>query len=673
MKTRSQPVEIAVLLVFCLVFLAVAPDYLEFLHDPDAGTQLAKGQQILHGRHPWIQVDSSVYGPGIFYLSALAQLLGGERLLPEMILIFLGFLLSYALLFRSFGALAGRRLPLFVFAVLVLAAFPRFHKYHVVLPQALFLYGTWRALRAAQPRTAALHLALASTLAGLLRLDFGAYCVACAVLLLVLRYASAGWRVVLQGVAVLCGAGFALTGPWLIFLAVTGDLGEIAATSYETARGVLGGLEKSLPSYRFDLSPFAAENSLILVFWFFRLAAPSVAMVAAGRIFSRKRRGEDRLSADLYLLVAAVFASLIYLQASHRVDLSHIKQSLPATLFVLFLALARWWPRCLAAAALGRMTSLAALAALTALLGYPLLHPRLRQWESYSPARWARAVASWHLSRSEALAKSADRAPEPSLPKVLRRVRELTEPGDVVLFLPFHAQAYYFAGRHFETPHGWWNPGRFRAAGSQERFVRAMATTEIVVDVPTFSFDRLAERNARAYAPDVLRHVYSSYGIFEVIGHFVLTSRRPHVWQREGRYALELHRLERRPALPHGSENPTWTYEMTHLNTLPVASSEARFVMPWGAGLLLAMTPHSEAPDAEPPCRSVGLQGAKETFVVMKNRRPAVAQNLRGRRLIDTRAAPPGTYRLVLLSCPAEPSPTALRLEDTGVSITLRR
>ncbi len=676
--TKAACLTLLVLL-FGGVFLALSPSYFQFMDNRDAGSQLSKGQQILFGFHPWAHVHSSVYGPAIFYLSALAQGFSGERLLPEMMLIFTGFLASYLLLFSTFSARSDRRGLLLIFALLALAAFPRFHKYHVLLPQAVFLYGLHRALLASTPGRSALCLSVACTIVGVFRIDFGAYGVVSSILFLFSRYAASGIRTVSRAVAVLLGAGLLWLGPWLLFLASTADLGEILVTSYHMTRGLIDGLSLPLPSVQHDLSPLSPTNALAFFYWFFRLAPWGVLAAVLFRLWRQQPvAGDSRWVPkpdDLYLLVAAAFAILVYQQASHRIDMSHIKQSLPASLFVLFLAVAHWWPRMSSMRLPGRAASLAGVALLTAFLGSGLAHRDLQRRESYSATRWRDTVSSWMLTRSRALEQVAGRGTS-RLADVLQRVRRLTAREDAVLFIPYLGQAYYFAGRHFATPFGWWNPGRFRAAGSQQKFIDSMRSTRWVVDQPAFTFDRLPERNARAYAPQVMRHVYSTYGLFEVVGGFVLLSREPQVWQREGRYEFELRAAGAAAGAARGSCGSSG-YEIRQINTLPVTVWEGGVTTPHGAGLLITAGECSESTLSGPGCPAVGLLAETGLlFVVGKGGHPASLSQLGPRSLIDTRAVPPGEYRLVQLPCSAPQAPKTTpdfaRCEAGGISVTLR-
>ncbi len=670
-----------ILLLLCGIFIVVSPSFLRLMHAADAGSQLSKGQQILSGLHPWVQVDSSVYGPAIFYLSALAQKLSGGRLLGEIVVIFLGHFVSYLLLLRAFADRSGRGALLMLFGLLAVVAFPKFHKYHVLLPQAVFLYGLHRADRVKEPAGAAARLAIACVVAGLFRIDFGAYCVLSAALFLVLRYAPSGLGAVGQGTAALLGLGLLLVSPWLAFLASAGSLGDIVVTSYDTGRGVIAGLNKSLPAYQLGQSPLDPGNSLVLLWWFFRLA-PVVVLITI--LFRMLRRSDDRGVRlrrldpnERYLLPAAVFALLVYEQASHRMDISHVKQSLPAGLFVLFLCLALWWPRLSAMKPSGQAASFAGVGLLVVFLGNAVVHEGLIQQETYSRSGLRGKLASWLLTKAAGIEQGiAD--DNSRLARVLHRVRTVTKAGDAILFIPFQAQAYYFSGRHFETPHGWWNPGRFRAAGSQQRFIDAMATTKVIVDIPSFSFDRIPSRNARAYAPEIMRHIYSRYGIFEAMGRYILLGRDPELWKEHGRYATELHPSAVGPTVRHevkGARCAPSGFEVTHVNTLPVSANGGIYAMPERAGLLLTTRACGESAGKSARCQAIGLLGQQDLFVTRAGEKPVSLRAFRHHTLINTRVLPAGTYRLARLPCTEVPRPEvsdrALDIELIGISVSI--
>ena len=137
--------------LFGIVFLLLTPSYNEFLGQPDPGVPTQQGQQILFGLHPYIDVDSSVYGPAVFYVSALNQWVFEDRLTGEVLMIFLSYATAYALLFATFRMAGGSSWALMAFAVVAVASFPRFHKYYILLGPAIFIGALFKAETTAKP------------------------------------------------------------------------------------------------------------------------------------------------------------------------------------------------------------------------------------------------------------------------------------------------------------------------------------------------------------------------------------------------------------------------------------------------------------------------------------------------------------------------------------------
>lgn len=660
-------------LAFTFVFLAVSLGFDDLLHDPDAGSQLSKGQQILFGLHPWAHVDSSVYGPAVFYLSALAQSLSSGRLIGEITLVFLGYSASFLLLYGILDRRSEQKTLALVFLLVALAAIPNFHKYHVLLPQAVFLYGLHRAGTAIRSDRVGLLLAVACCGAGAFRLDFGIYGAIAATCFLVLHTRRFGIGRVSRVLAKFLLWSLLFCSPWIAFLAWSANLPDVAVTTFRTARGVVDGLSVPLPEYRSQVSALEPRNALVLLYRFFTALPLGVFVLEFVSLVRRQRSRPESPStlpgAPAFLLSAALFAALVNLQASHRIDLSHLKQSLPSSLFVLFLVVDRHWPRPFALRPLASGSALAGMAALVAAMLVGLSHPKLTSREADSFERVRNTVSSWMLTRPEGLRRMS----QSDLAAVLRRVREVTAATDEVLYLPYLSQAYYFSERHFGTPFGWWNPGRFHAVGSQRRFVAAMRSTRVVVDQPGFTFDRDPARNARAYAPKVMRHIYATYGLFEVIADFTLSSRHRELWTRSGRFDLELTEwsLESETA-PRSCRDSA----IAALNTLPVELWGRTARMQQGAGLLVSSGAASEVTvddsDFRSPPSGLGLLAdSGRLFVVTKGSDLVPLAELVSRRLIDTGPAPPGSYRLVDVPCSEAPTFGARRSSAASTVLTL--
>ncbi len=222
------------------------------------------------------------------------------------------------------------------------------------------------------------------------------------------------------------------------------------------------------------------------------------------------------------IIAVCLSAALVFLQASHRTDFGHVLQALPAGLMAVTLGVDHW----IAGLSFSRRRPATAVVLALACGALALLVPaQLKIADTYSPKRVASVIAGWSGRADNVLAHDSVVSGGTSVADVLRKLARVTNADDAVLCLPYFPQGYFFSGRHFVTRTGWLNPGRFTAPGSQARFIASLDETRVVVDQPGFSFDRRASRNARLYAPLLMRTIYSDFGIAEVVGRFVILMR----------------------------------------------------------------------------------------------------------------------------------------------------
>ena len=172
-------------------------------------------------------------------------------------------------------------------AILSLA---RFHKYHILIGPAVFLLCLHFANDEARPWRTAAVLALGTAIAGLFRLDFGAYCALASIVLLLLKYSSDGTRQTSVSLLVFVGTGFILTSPWLALLVLSGDPVEIIERVFQITWGAYTGLSLPLPPYDFSRSPLAPGNGHFLLFWTFRLVPIIVAAILVLGYLGRRVR-----------------------------------------------------------------------------------------------------------------------------------------------------------------------------------------------------------------------------------------------------------------------------------------------------------------------------------------------------------------------------------------------
>lgn len=672
----SDRISLGIALAATAVALAlIVPDVTDFMLSPDAGSQLSKGFAILHGRHPFIEIDSSVYGPAIFYLSALAQWLDPDHLRAELALIVSGYVLAYGLLYWVLLRQAAPAALFWTFVVICLLTLPAFHKYHVVLAPAIYLFCVQVASSRTSPGSMGAWLGVGSALTGLFRLDFGAYCVLASLVLLWIEFGSGPRGRLWRSMSALFAAGALVAGPWAAYLAVVVGPLESFSRFAETTLGVYQGMAKDLPPFDTSVA-LARGNRLIVGYWLMKVLPIVVLCGALVACFRSRAGGPPADPARLPVLIAAsLAAALFFLQAGHRIDLNHLQQVFAPAALVSIMGIAASWR--------SRKSLYCALLLIPLLTASTMTAMNARLLQASDPpfSQTARALGSWRSSRDQIIDKaSADDAYKGSFAYALRRVRDLTRPDDAVLFLPFAAQSYFFSGRMFETSFGWLNPGRFHQPDAERRFVDSLDETVLIVDNPSFSFDRMPERNMRSYAPHLSAHIYTRYGIFDVAEPLVLLSADPRVLGHHGRYALRLTPITARQ--PGGTPAPAagppvrFPGPIASVNTLPVAGARRSNPqpIPHHGGLLIGTA--MDAPAGDWCAVLVPEHGGDRYAVTEPNGTPVPWSDIGTSDLIDTRSATPGRYNLLAVSmpfCSADEDVPTIAAVATGVVLDLQR
>ena len=166
--------------VFAIAFLLVilrAPSPQTVIADSDGAHQVAGARQVALGLHPFVHWRS-IYGPLVFYVSHLVDVVSGGRPAGELVLCAFAYVLAYTLMFLCARYLSST-LPALVATLCAIATLPRFYKYYVLLMPALVLMAALTYLR----RPSRSRLVLISgcvAIAGLFRADLGIYGAACA-------------------------------------------------------------------------------------------------------------------------------------------------------------------------------------------------------------------------------------------------------------------------------------------------------------------------------------------------------------------------------------------------------------------------------------------------------------------------------------------------------------
>lgn len=302
------------------------PTPAKLLSEHGQGYQLAGAAEILAGRHPFIDFSDIVYGPLMYYVSALAQGVTGGRVGGELALAVGAFALGYALFFRLLRACAvpaGIAVTATVIAILVQPAAYRY--YHLLLPVLVFT-AVWR-YGAAPGRLRLVVMGMAVTVTGLYRSDLGVITFGAGVVTILVGDAdrrTKGTRSLAFAGAVL---GCAL--PWLGWLAMNGKLAGYLANASLDALAAGEGLFRPAPRLDFAHGFLNAENAKAVLF---RLPLLMVGFAGAtllaywGQLAGAMRA---RLSGVLAFAVLTQFSGLVIF------DWIHVRDTLPMRIFLL--------------------------------------------------------------------------------------------------------------------------------------------------------------------------------------------------------------------------------------------------------------------------------------------------------------------------------------------------
>jgi hypothetical protein len=662
-KPPVTPWNVIIALVFfALCFCLLAPSLFDFIHLSDPGTQLAKGQQILFGKHPYVHVYSSVYGPAVFYSTAFLEWLQPGYLLLDFLTIFSGYLISYGLLFLIVRDCGFNKTVFYAFVLVSLSCFPNFHKFYILLGPSLFLFALYRFFGSNGGYKHIVFLSGATLITGLFRLDFGLYCTVAAILAILLKERHTGFSQSVRSTTLYLFFGLVVLLPWLLFVFSMRDPMEVVKESLQTTFHVKQGLALDLPPYDFSDNVFSKSNLLFLLYWSLK-SVPFVIIALHLIVFLelwKKREIFGKLdSVNGFILCGAVFAALIFFQAGHRIDIFHIRQSAIPTVLIFFVAVFHRLSQLEAKKWLLRAGCLfVILFWFSIFCSYSII---------FSKGTFARhtlpdKLLSWRIPVAEVIQdplKTTGRGATDFL-KALRTVQKLTDKSDAVLFLPYMPQAYYLVQRKYDLPFGWLNPGRFLAPGSQVRYIRKMGSTRLIVDRPGFTFRAQRKGNARDYAPQLMDYIYSRYGIFRIIGRYALLSSDPEVWKEAGVFTgrLEMAKLPTSQLVKQKKID----HAFVTVNTIPVFPDTQNILrMPKGAGLLLETksgTSHQKP----------GLFNGKSLYIAAGNGKNSSAGTANDNPLIDTASVPTGAYELVLV----DHRGTELIIQKQGIELLLQ-
>jgi hypothetical protein len=490
-----------------LWLLLLLPDVRGFVHDADWGHQLAGANQILLlGEQPFIDWHS-VYGPLVFYASALAQVFTGGRAIGEILLVVAGFATGYLILFTLVVRLTGTRWMGFVCVVMALLMVPRLYKYYLILGPVAVLAMTWAYL---EERTTK-RLVLLGASAGwlfLFRPDFGAY--AGVVALFAVGRGDRPFR----RIGILAASSLGAVAPWLFWATTHHALVGYVRDTFLGSRSLATGMAVPMPAISFGSSFPTPGTTTSLLIGLFTIAPGGAFLLLRflGSGISAVRREQ--------VLSSCVLAQLDLIQAYHRSDYPHLLQAIPVAFVPLFFMVSiaietirRPGSR------FARNLALASTAPLALTLGLCLWSatglrgalwlPRPRS----SLPSLLNDLRVYSGPRQGVVDEVLRENPSDDESQAIAYLRNHTRVGERLLALPLLTSVYYLAERPFGGGQMLLAPGWFTSTDDQTRMVRLLREQDVdwLADVPDFMLDGDEKKRGRVFASVVYAYIDSQF------------------------------------------------------------------------------------------------------------------------------------------------------------------
>lgn len=507
---------------FCLISFYAAlcryPASAALLYDPDGGYQLAGAMMITHGLQPFVDFFD-VYGPLVYYTSALSQWIFQERVIGELLLCVIGYTLAHVVFFLLARKLLKSNAAAGLIGILALMLIPRHYKYYILLfPLAslatLFYYQN-------NPTVKRLWLLSAVVaLTGLFRPDFGGYCALTSIMAIALCPPSGSNRI--RGVGTFVLATVACALPWLAWISLNGGLGDYFFYSTVEAMRTADKLDLPLPS--FGGSPFSPTVANLQALSFrLCLAAPTVMAFYLWRRWSDLSPATKR-----HLPALIIFAQLTLFQSLHRSDWGHLIQCIAGVLLCaawLLVDVGRCYHQKKGSAMTGLHFSAGGAGCFAALL---IVCTFFATWQDAraritSPRTLWATVKLYCQPKPEIIQQVLATDPNHEAARILSLIRSCSTGGTLIV-LPANPQFSYFSDMDLTCGMLAVLPGYFDALTDQQKMIAEIkaGNTGLAVVQEGNRIDGAEERMLENYARpliDAIRdhgHLIAQIGVFKV-------------------------------------------------------------------------------------------------------------------------------------------------------------
>ncbi len=507
-----------VISISILMFIILNTPFITFFfRNPDQGAQLAKGMGILNGIHPFINIKGNIYGPLVFYMSALGQLLSNNRLIGEVIIIVFAYFLSYLLLYYLMEKVSKSFIISFTLLIISLSFFTRFYVYYIVLTPILVLFFIYYLIFKRSDFKGIFLLGLFCGITALFRFDVGVYAFVISFVTITIFFKENGIKVLKRNVLFFLSTLFLSISPFLFFLIVNNKFPISLIETIEIIIGMAHSL--SLPDPVFDLhqSFFSIYNNISFIFWFFRIFPFLVLIVLY--VLWKKIEDKERL----FVLVGSIFSILIFIQALHRTDKDHILEVIVLQ-FVLLAWIFGLFRNEIVKGNLSIKIPIILIASLllftwaSFIVSYNIIRNMRRSFKNefanYKTFFYTNEFMRKKFKNNKHIG-------------IIDLVNKNTKKNESVFFMPLSPQYYYFSQRVFKTSLGVLGPGRLTTREKQKKFFRELinSKTNVIIDFPDFKYDKNIKRSTRYYYPHLMKLIYSNYKIIKKLGDRILLCR----------------------------------------------------------------------------------------------------------------------------------------------------
>ena len=252
------------LTIIFLLYL-YTPSLFFFFRDSNQGGQLSKAQEILKGFHPFVDIMGNIYGPLVFYFSALGQLLSGNRLIGEILIVFIGYVSSYVLLYYLMEKITKSFVISYLLLIVSLTFLPKFYKYYIVFGPILVIFSIYYFLFKRVDYKGVAFLGFSTGISILFRFDFGVYAFIVGLMAVYLALRNRGKNILINHLTCFISAAFITGLPFLFFLILNNRFPGAIIETFQVVVGMAHGLDLPAPIFDVQQSLFSVYNNTSLL------------------------------------------------------------------------------------------------------------------------------------------------------------------------------------------------------------------------------------------------------------------------------------------------------------------------------------------------------------------------------------------------------------------------